>query len=400
MGRWGSGIGAIALLVAACGGSPAAPAPEAEAWNAYCLVFFDTTEPLSAHGFDYPTYQQRVADALQPLLGKVFGEDHLPIDDQALMVALERLGAGAGMPDDLWAVDGLGELLVAAGAEGCNGLGRNLTAMPVPPPHNWDVPPETLVDSTYPAGSVEAACDTFILTVNSWLDDIADGAEFGPSLAEEADTLRVALQGLGIEAGLDQLRMVSAKWATLPWMQADEEGYPLLQEAAQALAEAAPRCGELTEAVHHTPEPVAPTTTVGDPGVYWDFDCRTAPPEERTGESSVPLTLIPNPVTAGASAQLVIDAVPEDRVIAPWGAAWECWNGGEWVGTHLLEFGMSRGGIVVPGVPGATTTIPASGALVPQRDDFYVTIPNVGPGWYRLSVMGIGYLAVEVAAGG
>ncbi len=263
-----------------------------------------------------------------------------------------------------------------------------------------DAPPETQIDSTYPTGSAEAACDTFILTVNSWMDDIANGAELGPSLAEEADTLRVALQGLGIEAGLDQLRLVGEKWATLSWGQADEEGYPLLEEAARLLAEAAPRCGDLVEAVTYSPEPVAPTTTVGDPGVYGDFDCRTAPPEERTSGSSVPLTLIPNPVTAGASAQLVIDAVPEDRVVAPWGAAWECWNGSEWVGTHLLEFGMSRGGTVVPGVPGATTTIPASGALVPQRDDFYITIPNVPPGWYRLSVMGIGYLAVEVIADG
>jgi hypothetical protein len=139
---------------------------------------------------------------------------------------------------------------------------------------------------------------------------------------------------------------------------------------------------------------------VGDPGVYWDFDCRTAPPEERTSVSSVPLSLVPYPVAAGAAVRLEIDAVEEDRVMAPWGAAWECWNGSEWVGTHLLEFGMSRGGSVVPGVPGATTTMPAIGYGVPQRDDFYVILPNVPPGWYRLSVRGIGDLAVEVVAAG
>ena len=116
--------------------------------------------------------------------------------------------------------------------------------------------------------------------------------------------------------------------------------------------------------------------------------------------SSVPLTLVPHPVTAGASVRLEIDAVEEDRVMAPWGAAWECWNGSGWVGTHLLEFGWEYGGIVVPGRPGATTTMPAIGYGVPQRDDFFVTIPNVPPGWYRLSVMGIGYLAVEVVAAG
>ncbi len=391
---------AVALLAAACGGSPTEPSPGAEAWDAYCLVFRDTTEPLSGYGLDYPTYQQRVADALLPLLGKVLGEDPVPIEDQALGEALERLGAGDGTPDDLWAVDALGDALVAGGAAGCASLGQNLTAMPAPPPHGWDVPPETHIDSAFPAGSAEAACDVFILTVNSWMDDIANGAELGPSLAEEADNLRVTLQALGIEAGLDQLRLVGEKWATLSWGQAGEEGYHLLQESARLLAGAASRCGDLVEAIVYEPEPVAPTTTVGDPGVYWDFDCRTAPSEERTSLSSVPLALNPDPVTAGATARLVIDAVPDDRVIVGWGAAWQCWNGTEWVGTHLLEFGWDSGGSVVPGVPGATTTIPAIGYQVPQRDDFVVTIPDVPPGWYRLAVMGVGYLAVEVVAAG
>ena len=267
-----------------------------------------------------------------------------------------------------------------------------------PPTASWDAPPETHIDSTYPTGSAEAACDTFILTVISWLDEIAVGAELGPSLAQEAHTLRTALQALGIEAGSEQLRLVADRWGAVGWGAAAEEAYAPLQQAGALLAPAAPRCGDLVQVLLYHPEPPATTTTVGDPGVYWDFDCRSAPVEQRTSASSVPLSLIPHPVTAGASVRLVIDAAPEDRVMAPWGAGWECWNGSDWVGTHLLGFGMSQGGIVAPGVPGATTTMPASGAQVPQRDDFFVTIPNVPPGWYRLRVMGIGYLAVEVIA--
>jgi len=390
---------AVALLAAACGGSPVAPAPEAEAWNAYCLVFGDTTEPLSAHGLDYPTYQQRVADALQPLLEKAFGEEPVGLDDQDLLFALERLGAGVGTPDDLWAVDALGDALVAEGAAGCASLGQNLTAMPAPPPHGWDVPPETHIDSAFPAGSAAAACDVFILTVNSWMDDIANGAQLGPSVAEEADTLRVALQGLGIVAGLDQLRLVGEKWATLSWGPAAEEGYPLLVEAARLLAEAAPRCGDLVEAINYEPEPIAPTTTIGDPSVYWAFDCRTAPPEERTSVSSVPLVLIPDPVTAGSMVALEIGARESrtEDITGSW-AQWRCWNGSGWVTTHLLEFGWEYGGRVVPGELGVTWTIGGVGLATPNT--FWVTIPNVPPGWYRFVVEGGDYLAVEVIESG
>jgi hypothetical protein len=400
MRRWAAGVAAIALLVAACSGSPAEPTPGAEAWNAYCLVFHDTTEYLSAWGRDFPAYQRELATVLRPLLAKVYGEDPLPIDDPALNEALERLGGGAGTPDDLWAVDALGDLLVEEGAGGCAGLGGNLTAMPTPPQHGWDVPPETHIDSDYPAGSAEAACDVFILTVISWLDDIAAGAELGPSLAQQADTLRVALAALGIEAGAEQLRLVAEKWEAVGWRAAAEEAYAPLQQAGALLAPAALRCGDLVQVLVYQLEPPATTTTIGDPGVYWDFDCRSAPLEERTSASSVSLSLIPHPVTAGASVRLVIDAELEDRVMAPWGAAWECWNGSEWVGTHLLGFGQAYGGMVAPGVPGATTTIPAIGYPVPQVADFFVTIPNVPPGWYRLSVMGIGYLAVEAVEAG
>jgi hypothetical protein len=401
MGRWPKGVVVIALLTAACSGPPAEPAAEAEAWDAYCLVFFDTTEYLSAWGPDLPSYQRELATVLRPLLGKVYGEDPLPIDDPALNEALERLGGGAGTPDDLWAVDALGELLVEEGAGGCAGLGRNLTAMPVPPSHGWDVPPETHIDSDYPAGSAEAACDVFILTVISWIDDIAAGAELGPSLAQEADTLRVALAALGVEAGAEQLRLVAEKWEAVGWGAAAEEAYAPLQQAGALLAPAAPRCGDLVQVLVYHPEPPATTTTVGDPGVYWDFDCRSAPVEQRTSASSMWLAVDPHPVTAGASVALEVGTREGRRedYTGSW-VGWECWNGSGWVMTHIMELGWESGGRVVPGEPGVTWTV--AGVDYRTPNEFWFTVPNVPPGWYRLrvDVFGGGYLVVEVVEAG
>jgi hypothetical protein len=142
----------------------------------------------------------------------------------------------------------------------------------------------------------------------------------------------------------------------------------------------------------------AVTTTAQDP--YAQLDCESAPVGQRDSASSVPLALIPYPVTAGASVRVEIGATEENPTMVGWGVDWQCWNGSSWVGTHQLGFGLEAGGDVVPVVPGATTTVPAIGYMVPMRGDFFVTVPDVPPGWYRLHVPPLGYLAVEVVAGG
>jgi hypothetical protein len=68
------------------------------------------------------------------------------------------------------------------------------------------------------------------------------------------------------------------------------------------------------------------------------------------------------------------------------------------VTTHLLEFGWEQGGRVVSGEPGVTWTIGGVGLWTPNT--FWVTIPNVPPGWFRLVVEGGDYLAVEVVEAG
>ena len=118
MRRWAAGVAAIALLGAACCDSAETPGttrdPVVFAWEAHCLVFLDETAPLTVSHSDYWRFGEVLGDALGPLLQKVYGEDPLPIEDAAAREALERLWAGDGSPDDLWAIDELGSLLVDA----------------------------------------------------------------------------------------------------------------------------------------------------------------------------------------------------------------------------------------------------------------------------------------------
>jgi hypothetical protein len=67
----------------------------------------------------------------------------------------------------------------------------------------------------------------------------------------------------------------------------------------------------------------------------------------------------------------------------------------------MLALGWGAGGPVYPGKPGATTTYGGVAVWVPAT--FFITIPDVPPGWYRLRVDVMaehGYLAVEVVAPG
>ena len=161
-------------------------------------------------------------------------------------------------------------------------------------------------------------------------------------------------------------------------------------------------CGRSAEGPSTTAPTATTSTTVTGSAQdhYAQFDCESAPVGQRSSMSGVPLRLEPYPVTAQASIRLVIGATEEDPAMVGWGADWQCWNGTSWVGTHQLGFDLEAGGDVVPVTPGVTTTVPAIGYMVPRRDDFFITIPYVPPGWYRLHVPPVGYLAVEVVEAG
>ncbi len=145
------------------------------------------------------------------------------------------------------------------------------------------------------------------------------------------------------------------------------------------------------------------------------FDCESAPEDQRHSVSVFPLSVSENPVHPGASIDLNIgstitqsvagsgDRYQFDQGVTGYGSTWQCWNGSEWVGTHLLV----HSGETLAGQPGATTTVPAIELLIPKS--FSVVVPEVAPGWYRIRVWVhvpvpdgtppgdlLGYVAVEV----
>lgn len=107
-----------------------------------------------------------------------------------------------------------------------------------------------------------------------------------------------------------------------------------------------------------------------DPGSV----CVEPPAEELARVSPRTMTFDPNPVAAGAEADLTVDGSVGIR------ALWQCWNGEQWVHTHLL----SRAG----GPP----TEHQSGSLPPvfgigfgPGAPIKVVVPNVPSGTYRIA---------------
>lgn len=133
-----------------------------------------------------------------------------------------------------------------------------------------------------------------------------------------------------------------------------------------------------------------------------DWGCESAPEGEREATSPFPLAVTPNPVAAGAEANLHVglpDLGPTTSDVGgPPSLAWQCWNGVEWVDTHQI----TRDGITRFVPPGETTTSLGSLSLFPG--DFTIEIPEVPPGWYRIKDLVYldgrvnGYIMVEVIA--
>jgi len=157
---------------------------------------------------------------------------------------------------------------------------------------------------------------------------------------------------------------------------------------------------------------VAACTTDSDEA---GFGCESAPEDQRHSVSVFALSVSENPVRPGASIDLNIgspitpsiapsvDLYDVDRGETGYGSTWQCWNGSEWVGTHLLV----HGGETFAGQPGVTTTVPAIALIIPEA--FSVVVPDVAPGWYRIEAdvwisnhpegvptRLVGYVAIEV----
>lgn len=63
--------------------------------------------------------------------------------------------------------------------------------------------------------------------------------------------------------------------------------------------------------------------------------CEEPPASELSRLSDLALTLSPNPVAAGSEATLSLERGGLDETaITGAGAAWQCWDGENWIGTH------------------------------------------------------------------
>ena len=133
---------------------------------------------------------------------------------------------------------------------------------------------------------------------------------------------------------------------------------------------------------------VADDTGVESPAAW--LGCEQAPEDQRHSHSQFPLSVSANPVAAGDVVSLIFgsnETPGGDNTISGsshtgWGSLWQCWNGIEWVDTHLLEHGTRSPGEVIARDPEVVTTMPAIGMSVPNS--FEITVPNVDMGWYRI----------------
>ena len=142
------------------------------------------------------------------------------------------------------------------------------------------------------------------------------------------------------------------------------------------------------------------------------FGCERAPEGHRHSQSQFPLSVSANPIAAGDVITLYFgsndtpggDNIVPGTTLTGWGSSWQCWNGLEWVDTHLLEHGTGSPGEAIARDPEVVTTMPAIGLPVPNS--FEITVPNVDLGWYRIQAdvhsdtQGslVGHVALEVTS--
>lgn len=122
--------------------------------------------------------------------------------------------------------------------------------------------------------------------------------------------------------------------------------------------------------------------------------------------SQVLSTLQPNPVARGSLATLHVsdEGLPPDTLVGV-SVRWECWDGDEWVETHLLWRGVEPFDADATALaPGTTIYVPLLGLGLPSTET--VRIPDVPPGTYRLTETAtqpgggrfVSYLIVEVTS--
>lgn len=208
-----------------------------------CQDFIDATESLADQP-DYRSYVEVLQAAAAPFFDYLFSFE-VEMSQEAMLGA-ENLGFGEPTPEDLVALEEAGALFASDQGTICEKLSANIGFMPPPPGLGWVTPPPVQVESVYPIGSIDHACDVFIQTIDGWSELRSRSEEIGVAIAELTDQVIDTLRANGVEDGLDELAIYSDKYRNVSIVQANEEGEQHLATASRQLAQHSDVCGHLS----------------------------------------------------------------------------------------------------------------------------------------------------------
>lgn len=143
------------------------------------------------------------------------------------------------------------------------------------------------------------------------------------------------------------------------------------------------------------------STTTASP-----VECVEPPEEQVEAISPIELTLEPSRVMSRQVAQLVVvGAGFSDEATISVDARWQCWDGSDWVTTHIVYRGFGDDqGETIPVNPNFQIQVPDIALWLDH--EYAIGVPQVEPGTYRIEdevLAGgdtvIGFVIVELVAG-
>lgn len=135
-------------------------------------------------------------------------------------------------------------------------------------------------------------------------------------------------------------------------------------------------------------------------------ECEEPPEEQVEASSPVEMTLEPGPVMSRQVAQLVVvGAGFSDEATISVDALWQCWDGSDWVTTHIVYRGFGDNqGETIPVNPDFQIQVPDIALWLDH--EYAIGVPQVEPGTYRIEDEALdageavsGFVIVEVIAG-
>ncbi len=245
----------LALVVAACGApedGSRTSSPVEPSSTSICQAFIDATEDLHPE-MDTEAFAAVVNPVSVPIFEYLLDEG-LELPNEVIL-GWENLAYGQPNNNDLEAVHYTGgELARHIGVE-CEELGRNIGEAPVSVVA--EPAPEVSVTPIYPVGTVDYFCDVFIQTMAGWSEARSSGGQIGLDIAQLSRGLAADLEGLGITAGVADLRGYASLYETRPIIEAHESAEHHLWDASDALSEHSVVCAHLSPHLHDHPDDLA-----------------------------------------------------------------------------------------------------------------------------------------------